>query len=907
VGAANTPGNNPKCATIFKQEMEQQSSPQFFYEWLKRRRKALDLTQDELAKRAGCSVGALRKIESGKRRPSKQLAALLAKALELPEEDQQTFIQIARGELNLERLQQPSPEPPAPLSELWNARQAQPRESDETKTTPPLHRIPLQATPLIGREVELAAMERIFNDPQCRLLTLTGVGGIGKTRLAIEFAGRRLSVSPGGVFYIPLTPVNSPMKIVPAIADVLEFGFSGPSDPKEQLLNHISSSIKQEALFVFDNLEHLLVQIPTSEDEPSVVELVAEILQRLPNIKILGTSRERLNLHGEWMYELHGLSVPSTNFTGRLEEYDSIALFLKSAQRMKTDFQITVEVQLSMIRICQLVEGVPLAIELAAAWVGMLSCQEIAQEIQSNMDFLTTSMHDLPERHRSIRATFDHSWNLLSDEERLALCQLSVFHGGFDRHAAHQIAGASLPLLASLSAKSLVRRTEHGRYDLHEVIRQYALIHLNEHPHNLETYARHCEYYLTMVWEHENSLKNASQQETIRQLTDEIDNMRAAWVWAIDHHEFDKLGQAGRAFGWYFEITGLYREGIEQLELLVQALKAKLENNQWQRILGLALIHQALLNFRKGEFNRALKLYEESIAILRPIGDQTLLADSLVFFGTVLYLQGEYEQARSSLEEGLFFARQANERWFEAWAIYNLGHVDSVIGNYMQGYERMMAGIATWRELGDPQSIALGLNFLVPTLNHLGRFDEAEALMHESIALCVHSKNRWGMGTAYRYLGLTHLAQGQIKEAQTHILKSLEIFGEFTVGWDIARSLAYLGDASMMAGDLTKARKNYLDALRLAIDANSIPIALDALLGLGSLETQSGKVDHPLVICYFILNHPSSEGETKNRAEKLRTELVPKIGPEQVKMAQADAREKTLDLIVKEILETTAG
>ena len=180
--------------------MEPQSSPHIFSAWLKRRRRALDLTQIELARRVGCSVGALRKIESGDRRPSKQLAALLAKALELSDEDQQVFIQVARGELELGRLPQPSPKSLTSLSDLWSLQQIQITESLHARPALPLHRIPLQATPLIGRDVELAAMERIFSDPQCRLLTLTGVGGIGKTRLASEFAGRILAVFPGCVF-----------------------------------------------------------------------------------------------------------------------------------------------------------------------------------------------------------------------------------------------------------------------------------------------------------------------------------------------------------------------------------------------------------------------------------------------------------------------------------------------------------------------------------------------------------------------------------------------------------------------------------------------------------------------------------------------------------------------------------
>jgi predicted ATPase/transcriptional regulator with XRE-family HTH domain len=870
MGVLNTPNvtqNVLQFANLIGLKMVEQISPVIFNHWLKQRRKTLDMTQGELANRVGCSVGALRKIESGERRPSKQLAGLLAEALELPIEERPIFIRVARGELNIERLRHPQFEPLSSLSEhsLFNLV----AQGMEERLVPATPQIPLPTTPLIGRELEISALEKLFKDPQCRLLTLTGIGGIGKTRLAIEFALKSMGIFPGGIYYIPLSPVKSAREMIATIADVLDFRFFGSTEPKEQLINHLANGIKQDALLVFDNLEHLLTRDPTSNQISGAAELVSEFLQRLPTLKILGTSRERMNLHGEWMYELHGLSVPPKDYVGRLDHYDSIELFIKSAQRIKTDFQVLPEDQNYLMQVCQLVDGVPLAIELAAAWVSVLSCQEIAQEIKANLDFLSTSMMNIPERHRSIRATFNHSWSLLPEEERRVLCQLSVFRGGFDRKAAEQITGAKIDLLASLTSKSLVHRTEAGGYDLHEVIRKYALDYLNEDSKCTETYLRHCQYYLTLVRSEEKSLKSASQQDAVRCLTGEIDNIRSAYQWAINHKDFDQLGSAVRGFGWYYEITGLYREGIEQLELLVQALNSGKQDDQWCRILGMTYIHQALLYFRKGEFERAQTLYEDGIAVLSTNSDQDLLADAMTFLGTILHLNGDYARSRHLLEKGLSFALESKDKWFEAFSIFSLGYTDSLMGNYMEGYQQMLVGSALWREIGDPQSIAMGLNFMVPTLIQLGRYDEAKIIMLESIALCEQSKNRWGLGTAYRHLGLACIAASQFEEARAHILKSLEIFGEFAEGWDIAKSQTYLGDIAMKVGNFPEAHQYYQDAMKLSLAVHAFPIALDALLGIGSIQMQSGEMENALMFFYFILNHPASEEETKKTAEKL--------------------------------------
>ena len=846
--------------------------PGSFGDWLKARRKALDLTQEELSARAGCSVFALRKIESGERRPSKQLAGLLAAALEIPEADRPTFIRIARGDLTLERVASISDSKPA---------------SDSSEPAP--HHLPLPPTPLLGRDPELAAMDRIFNEPPCRLLTLTGMGGIGKTRLAMEFASRQQGRFPGGVHYVPLASINSAELIVPAIAEVLKFTFSGPADLQEQLFGYLADTIIQPAILVLDNLEHLLVQ------SSAAAELVAEILQRFPNIKILCTSRERLNLHGEWTYELHGLHIPPSEFLDKLEDYSAAELFLQRAQQIHAEFELTETDRPALVGICQLLEGIPLAIELAATWMGMLSCREIAQEIESNIDFLTTSMRDVPERHRSLRATFDHSWRLLTDEERDALSRLSIFHGGFDRLAAEKVADANLPLLASLVSKSLVRRTEDGRYDLHEVIRQYALTRLDEDESRyVETRDRHSEYYLCLASAYERKLKSASQQTAMREMTVEQDNLRAAWDWGIKRGQFESIGGAVRAFGWYFEVAGLIHDGIEQLELLVKELSNKPRDHRMDKALGCTLVQQGLLCFRSGQFVRALELYKDAIAVLRMGNEQALLADALIFNGTIMHLNGDYLESKKLIEEGLICARAANDPWFAAYGVYNLGHVDGILGQYQKGYEQMQEGLKLWRELGDPHSISLGLNFCVETQIALGRCDEAVAAMQESIALCERTQNRWGMGTAYRYLGLATMAKGQYAEAQDYLQKSLEIFGEYFKGWDIARTLIYTGETHILLGEHSEAKSALLDALRLARDAHSAPLMLDALTALASLEMRLNPSSAAGWLT-LILAHPTAKHETKDRANQLLSGIS---------MAHQGKAPRTMEQTVEELLHS---
>jgi predicted ATPase/transcriptional regulator with XRE-family HTH domain len=856
--------------------MEAAALPSYFGEWLKHRRKALDLTQAELAQRAGCSVFAVRKIESGERRPSKQLAGLLAQALEIPSQDQPTFIRVARGELNLERL--PSPNPAGAST-----------YSSAPKPISPPNNLPVMPTLLVGRQPELASLERLLGDPHCRLLTLVGPGGVGKTRLAVEVAGRQANHFAHGVNFVPLAALTSPAYLIPAIASAVGCVFQGQVEPRLQLLNYLAA---RQMLLLVDNLEHLL----------EGVDLLAELLKCAPGLKLLVTSRERLNLQSEWVFEVQGLPVPASGKVEHPEAYSSLALFAQRARQARADFELEPEDLPFVVQICQMMEGLPLGIELAAVWVSTLTCGEIAQEIERSMDFLATSMRDLPDRQRSLRAAFDHSWKLLSEEERAALTRLSVFRGGFDRQAAEQVAGASLPLLLALVSKSLLRRTESGRFDLHEVIRQYALSHLVDDAEGEAALDRHSDFYLSLLRDRETDLKGTAQRQALQELKTEISNVRAAWGRALGRGNYTAIGQALRSFALLFDLGGWLEQGSDQLEAVVQALRTAAQDESRQKILGQALTQQGLLLLFQGQHVQAQNLLEEGLTILRPIGDPALLPEALIRCGTVYCLRGEFGPAQTLVDEGLACAQAAGDPWFIALGMFNQGYIANIFGHHAQAHELMHAAVATWRALDDSRFTAMGLNFLAYTAVKLGCYEEADSLLKESLALCMQLGDRWGIGTAQLFSGLLALAREDLPAAHSLFLRSLDLYNQLGTRWEIAQALIYLGETATTANDRPEAGRTFSDALPIAVEIGAWPLVMSALVGLARLYACEGAHERALMLSICVLNHATSTHGARDRAAQLRMEIEPSLGPEGVESARQQAQNKTLNVLVEELL-----
>jgi len=372
-------------------------------------------------------------------------------------------------------------EPEAATTALYTQIQSGAFVPPSTSAKPP-HNLPAQPTRFIGRETELSRIESYLDDPDCRLLTLIGPGGVGKTRLAYQAAAGKALDFAAGVWTVPLSGVASPEYVMPTIAERLQVHFYSDADQKAQVLDYLR---EKHLLLLLDNCEHVI----------EGMEVLAEILSGAPAVKILATSRERLNVQGEWLFPVDGLPFPQSEREAGAEAYSAVQLFVQSARRSRPNFQL--DDVAAVARICKLVEGLPLAVELAASWAHHMPCDSIAAHIQHDLDFLSTNLRDVPERHRSTRVLFEHSWHLLSEAEQAVLSKLSVFRGSFDADAAARIAGASLHMVSALAEKSLVRASPTGRYDLHELLRQFAQEKLRAAGGLAATRDGHLDYFVT--------------------------------------------------------------------------------------------------------------------------------------------------------------------------------------------------------------------------------------------------------------------------------------------------------------------------------------------------------------------------------------------------------------------------
>ena len=453
--------------------------------------------------------------------------------------------------------------------DLWQTAQELLEELSQpvvTKSPQPLdgpNNLPVQTTPFLGRDAELAELARFLAEPTVRLVTILGPGGMGKSRLALEAAGKQVAHFEHGAYFVRLAPLDAPESIVPAIAEAVNFSFYEGGTQAQQLRDYLR---EKQLLLIMDNFEHLL----------EGAEVVVDLLQTAPGLKILATSRARLNIQEEHRFPISGIDMPETVAAEAIGQSSAGQLFLDSARRVQADFALSDENSEPVAEICQLVRGMPLGIILAATWLELLTPTEIAAELVRSLDFLETEMRDLPERQRSMRAVFDHSWRLLSEPEREAFQQLSIFRGGFTREAAEAVCGASLRRLLGLVNKSLLQRAAAGRFEVHELLRQYGADKLAENPAQEATVRnRHCAFFCATLHQREADLKGPGQRAALTEIEADLDNVRVAWAWAVDHRKLAAVDQALEALYNFYWFRSSFQEGHDDFDRAVRCIQVE--------------------------------------------------------------------------------------------------------------------------------------------------------------------------------------------------------------------------------------------------------------------------------------------------------------------------------------------
>lgn len=673
----------------------------------------------------------------------------------------------------------------------------------------------------------MAAIVDRLDDPYCRLLTLVGPGGIGKTRLAIEVASRQVHLFPDGVYFVGLQPITSIDHIVPTVASAVGFEFYDGHNPTAQLLHYLH---EQCLLLILDNFEHLL---PASG-------LVMELLNGAPQLKVLVTTRASLNLRDEWLYHLDGLPFPQNEAIDAIDAYSAVQLFVERARRVRHDFSQVNEAA-NVVRVCQLVEGMPLGIELAATWLRRLPCSEVAMEIQRGLDFLETDMGGVPDRHHSMRAVFDHSWKLLNAEERSALMGLSIFRGGFRREAAELVVGASLGTLSALVDKSMLKVSSGGRYEIHELQRQYAEERLDEIPEEKKAFHdRHCAYFTKFICRPEREFIGAANKQTLEAVEAEIDNVRAAWNYAVEHRRVSDLFRALRGLYWVSWVRTWFREGEQAFEHAVAALRDAGLNDEGQVALGLALAMRGAIDIWQGRAAQARAWIEESVAILRPLDARPELAWAVGVLGWAAYCLRDWEIANRLLVEASALHEETGQYDYQGFMLNLLGEIAASRGDYEASEHWQQQALTLGRRIGDQRTIADALSALGELAQWRGQYTKARQLYEESLSVAQAAEIAVFTIIAFRRLGKIAEVTGELEAARYYVEESIRLVQDNRNRPAFAWSMVRLASVMAAQGELVSARKYYLDSLEIMQEKANHALRAAVMAGLGNIEFRSG-------------------------------------------------------------------
>ena len=737
----------------------------------------------------------------------------------------------------------------------------QPRIASTSKLATKPHKkmvanLPASATPFIGREAELARLTDWITNAARRLITVVGLGGMGKTRLAIKCGELLVEKNDGdfsdGVYFVPLAAVDDVTHIVPAIANSLKITLDKGGDPKAQLLGYLQH---RKLLLIMDNCEHLL----------KGATLFAEIVSATPGATILATSRQRLLLQSEHVFLLEGMSYPleqAKDAMQQVELYPAVRLFLQAAQRVRPSLEFIANEVTHLTHLCRLVDGMPLALELAAGWLDMMPLAKIAREIEHNLDFLESEMRDIPERHRSIRAVFHMTWQHLNPEEQTVFAQLSPFRGGFTRDAAREVASARLHQLSSLHNKSLLQFSyPDDRFQMHPLLQQFAVEKLAEDVLLEEAVRhRHAGYYCRLLKQQENALKGAGFLAALAEIDAEISNIREAWSWAVRQQKTDLLKQAAEPLGWFYFWLTRHQEGLQVFQQAAESTEAMITTSQNPDPVALRL-WAVLLGWQGWLDNEitatGLDLCRKALQILGrdELADEDVRREKALVIG-LLGTGGPGPTSLATIEQGLALCRSLEDEWGSAFLLGCLASAASYLQIDHQTIEAYFKEL--WpitKQLGHPWQMSWVSMTLGRTYVLQGRFQEAEKWIQQARDLILESNYGAGIIREQLYRVDLELHQGRFAEAAILIDAAIsfrqqhEVAIIFEAWLEEKRSAAFLHLGHYRAAQVTTQRThNFFESVDAPFSVPAQVTSANASLALGeseaahALATQAARV-----------------------------------------------------------------
>lgn len=725
--------------------------------------------------------------------------------------------------------------------------------------------LPSPTSSFVGRDPELLEIASLMTGTECRLLTLRGPGGVGKSRLALQAAHdlARAGAFADGLFFVPLESLTSPEQVAARIAETMELGLRSETP----LLELAAWLRDRTVLLVLDNYEELL----------DFDFLPSELLRNCPDLRIIVTSREPLNLEEEWLLNLDGLAVPDSDLTLTEAHYnESILLFVRRAKKADLAFTITEENLGHVVTICRIVEGVPLGIELAAAMIRTTPLHDVARQVSENMGSLISTKLNTSERHRSTHAVFLHSWELLTREQRRVLRRLSIFQGGFRREAGNVVAGATLATLSQLVEKSLLRIVRDGRYDFHALIHHFAAERLSaDRDEHDETRSAHARYFLVVAREMQEQFARDPAGWTKR-IDEEEDNYRRVLAWYDLGDDTAALLQLVTALQIYWEQRGRFIEGLEWSERALSRKDAARHprhlghcllgagllaygstdfpraRNYYERSLrqferlgdlagqGTAHLRTAMLDHHQGEFDRASLGYQRARELFEETGDTRRAAHTTFNLALLFHNRGNFETAREMLLESLELFRSLDEEVSIASCLQALGNILKTAGEYEAAREKIAEALAIYRKIGSPLGVANALVNLGNVAHFQRDFPRAENDFSEALKIYREIGHLRGISFCMNNLGNLAYDCADYPLARGYYHQSLEIDRKIGDKEGSSISLHNIGNTFAYSGQPEQAAAAYRESLELAIEGEFQTVILNTADGLAHIASARG-------------------------------------------------------------------